>query len=159
MGIPILNQRCLSSAVLACGLLAFWLACHSGMSQSLFWALKDVQQCSWYCLYDSIPLAAVATQCTFSLLHIHVPRENAQQAAVQMCCAEYGVALEEFLDFDCGNLSMSKHPRKAEFCPISLRGPGFSRFKSKRDWSRWKLQKALPTSCNSLHDSNSDREL
>lgn len=80
-------------AVLAFGLLACWLACHIGMSQSLFWALKCVQECSRCHLHDSTPLAAVATQCAFSLLHVHVPWKK---AAVQKCAEDNG-ALEEFL--------------------------------------------------------------
>lgn len=53
---------------------------------------------------------------------------------------------------------MFEHAIRAEFYPISLRGPGFSRFKIKRDWSEMEAMEVPPHSVNSLHDSNSDRE-
>ena len=45
------------------------------------------------------------------------------------------MALEEILDINCGNLPMSEQSIKVEFCPVSLRGPGFRRLEIKRDWS------------------------
>lgn len=71
---------------------------------------------------------------------------------MQKCCADYSVALEELLDFNCDNLSISEHSIKAEFCPTSL--PGSSRFKIKRIYG----SPPHPTSLNCLRYSNSDRE-
>lgn len=61
-------------------------------------------------------------------------KSKAQKAPVQKCCADYSMAPEELLDFNCGNLSMSEHSIKAEFCPTSP--PGSSRFKIKRIYGR-----------------------
>lgn len=110
---------------------------------------------------DSTPFLAVTTPYVFSALcYISVyPGEGARrlQQRSAVLNTQYGTRGLFFLEANCGNVPMLGYATKAE-TPFSLRGPGFSRFKIKRDWSETETTKLPPHSVNSLHDGNFDRE-